>query len=205
MAKVTSDMSMSLDGFIAGPSDDAEHPLGIGGERLHQWVYDLKSWRQLHGIPGGKTNRDAEILDESFEAAGAFIMGRRMYDLGEPHWGDNPPFHKPVLIVTHNARNRITKEGGTTYTFVTDGIESALQQANAAAGGKDVSISGGANIIQQFLRAGLLDELQIHIAPILLGQGRRLFDHLGAEHIELKSTRVIRSPAVTHVRYRVLK
>lgn len=114
MSKVTSDMSMSLDGFITGPNDDIENGLGEGGERLHQWMYDLESWREPHGMSGGVKNRDSEILDESFKAAGAFVMGRRMFDVSEGPWGDNPPFHGPVFVVTHNARERLVKEGGTT-------------------------------------------------------------------------------------------
>jgi dihydrofolate reductase len=194
MSKVTSDMSMSLDGFIAGPNDSVERPLGDGGDRLHQWVYGLESWRKLHGLAGGTTNRDAEVLDESFKNTGTVVMGRRMFNFGERYWGDNPPFHMPVF-----------KEGGTTFTFATDGIESALRQAKAAAGDKDVSVAGGANIVQQFIEAGLLDQLQIHLVPVLLGDGRRLFDHIGTEQIELESTRVIESPGVTHLRFRVVK
>jgi dihydrofolate reductase len=204
MGKVTSDMSMSLDGFITGPNDDVENPLGDGGDRLHQWVYDLASWREPHGLTGGKTNRDSEVLDEAFKSAGAFVMGRRMFDLGERHWGDNPPFHRPVFIVTHNVREVVTKEGGTTFTFI-DGIESALEEAKSAAGGKSVSVSGGANVIQQLLQQGLLDEIQIHLVPVVLGDGRRLFDQMGSEHIELVSTRVIESDDVTHLRFRVVK
>lgn len=205
MAKVISDMSMSLDGFIAGPNDGPENPLGEGGERLHQWLYDLASWRERHGIAGGKTNIDAEVLDESFRNTGAVVMGRRMFDVGEGPWGDNPPFHMPVFVVTHDAREELVKEGGTTFSFVTDGIESALQQAKAAAGDKDVSVAGGANIIQQYLSAGLLDEIQIHLVPVLLGEGRRLFDHLGTDQMELELTRLIESPGVTHLRFRVAK
>jgi dihydrofolate reductase len=194
MSKVTSDMSMSLDGFIAGPNDSVERPLGDGGDRLHQWVYGLESWCKLHDLAGGTTNRDAEVLDESFKNTGTVVMGRRMFNFGERYWGDNPPFHMPVF-----------KEGGTTFTFVTDGIESALRQAKAAAGDKDVSVAGGANIVQQFIEAGLLDQLQIHLVPVLLGDGRRLFDHIGTEQIELESTGVIESLGVTHLRFRVVK
>jgi dihydrofolate reductase len=200
MAKVTSDLSMSLDGFIAGPNDDVEHPLGEGGERLHQWVYELASWRERHGLAGGQSNRDAEVLDEAFRNVGAFVMGRRMFNHGEKPWGSNPPFHMPVFVVTHKARPMLTKEGGTTFTFVTDGIESALKQAKAAAGKKDISVAGGANIVQQFLKAGLLDEIQIHLVAVLLGGGRKLFEHAGC--IELQPTRVIESPGVTHLKFR---
>jgi dihydrofolate reductase len=204
MRKVTTNMSMSLDGFIAGPNDSVENPLGEGGERLHEWVYDLASWRERHGFEGGKTDTDAEVLDESFRNTGAVVVGRRMFDVANG-WGDNPPFHVPVFVITHVAREKLVKEGGTTFTFVTDGIESALDQARAATGDKDVSVAGGANIVQQFIRAGLLDEIQIHLAPILLGGGVRLFGHLGPEPIELERTRVIESPGVTHIKFRVVK
>ena len=204
MGKVTVDMSMSLDGFIAGPNDSVENPLGDGGERLHEWVYELASWRERHGIAGGRTDTDAEILDEAFENTGAVVIGKRMFDVANG-WGDNPPFHMPAFVITHDAREKLVKKGGTTFTFVTDGVESALDQARAAAGDKDVSVAGGANVIQQYLSAGLLDEIQIHLVPVLLGEGVRLFDQLGAEQIELKRIRVIESPSVTHLRFRVVK
>jgi dihydrofolate reductase len=205
MGKVTFDMSMSLDGFIAGPDDNAEQGLGKGGERLHEWGYDLASFKERHGRSGGERNRDDEILKEAFANVGATLMGRRMFDLGEKPWGDDPPFRVPVFVVTHHARDTLQKEGGTSFTFVTDGIESALEQARAAADDKDISVAGGANVIQQCLEAGLIDEFQIHVAPQLLGEGRRLFDDRGAEPIELENTRVIESPGVTHLRFRVVK
>jgi dihydrofolate reductase len=204
MGKVVVDITTSLDGFIAGPNDGPEVPLGEGGERLHQWVFDLASWREPHGLEGGKTNRDSEVLDEALSTTGAIVVGRRMFDNAKG-WGENPPFHKTVFVLTHEARETEAKEGGTTFTFVNDGIESALDQARAAAGDKDVSVGGGANTIQQCLSAGLLDEIQIHIAPMLLGGGIRLFGHLGPEQIDLERTRVIESPAVTHLRFRVVK
>jgi dihydrofolate reductase len=199
--KIAADMSMSLDGFITGPNDDVSRPLGEGGEQLHQWVFELASWRERHGLAGGKSNRDAEVLEEAFRNVGAVVMGRRMFNHGEKPWGDNPPFHVPVFVVTHKSRQMLNKEGGTTFTFVTDGMESALKQAKAAAGGKDVSVAGGANIVQQFLKAGLLDEIQIHLVPLLLGGGKRLFEHL--KEVELVPTRVIESTEVTHLKYRV--
>ncbi len=205
MRKVTSDMSMSLDGFITGPNDDVERPLGEGGERLHQWIYGLASWRERHGLTGGQSDRDADVVEESFKTTGAVVMGRRMFEVGEKPWGDNPPFHLPVFVVTHHPRGKAIKQGGTTFTFVTDGIENALKQAKAAAGDQDVSVAGGANIVQQYLNAGLLDEIQIHLVPLLLGGGRRLFDRLAVQHIELEKTRVIESPGVTHLRFRVKK
>jgi dihydrofolate reductase len=205
IGKVSFDMSMSLDGFIAGPDDNKEQGLGKGGERLHEWAYDLASFHERHGRAGGERNRDSEILEEAFENVGATVMGRRMFDLGEKPWGDNPPFRVPVFVVTHHGRDTLQKEGGTSFTFVTDGVESALEQAHAAAGDRDVSVAGGANVIQQCLAAGMIDEFQIHVVPLLLGEGRSLFDDRGAEPIELETTRVIESPGVTHLRLRVVK
>jgi len=204
MGKVTVDISMSLDGFIAGPNDGPELGLGERGEELHEWVFGLESWRERHGLAGGETGRDAEILDEAFRDVGAVVLGRRMFDNAKG-WGDEPPFHVPVFVLTHEAREKLVKEGGTTFTFVTDGIESALEQAKAAAGDKDISIAGGASTVQQYLNAGLLDELQIHLVPLMLGGGVRLFDQADPERIELEPIRVIESPRVTHLKYRVVK
>ena len=204
MGKVHVDITMSLDGFIAGPNDGPDVPLGEGGERLHEWVYDLATWREAHGLEGGKTNRDAEVLDEAMRDNGAIVLGRRMFDNAQG-WGDEPPFHLPVFVLTHEPRDELAKEGGTTFVFVTDGIDSALEQAKAAAGDNDVAIGGGANTVQQYIKAGLVDELQVHITPLLLGGGIRLFDDLGTEQIELETTRVIESPGVTHLRFRVVK
>jgi dihydrofolate reductase len=215
MGKVYVDITMSLDGFVAGPNQTLEQPLGEGGERLHEWVVALKSWRERHGLTGGETGPDSDVVEESVRNTGATVMGRRMFSGGEgpweddPNadgwWGDDPPFHHPVFILTHHAREPVTKQGGTTFTFVTDGIESALEQARAAAGDKDVAVGGGADVAQQYLKAGLLDELQIHIVPVLLGGGVRLFDNLDPDDAELEVTGVVESPAVTHVRYRVVK
>jgi dihydrofolate reductase len=204
MGKVLVDITTSLDGFVAGRDDGPELPLGEGGERLHEWVYGLASWREPHGLEGGETNRDSEILEEAMGNLGAVVVGRRMFD-NAGGWGDNPPFHVPVFVLTHEAREQEAKEGGTTFTFVTDGVETAIDQAQTAAGDKDVSIGGGANTIRQFLRAGLVDELQIHLAPLLLGGGVRLFDDLGTDEVKLQSTRVVESPAVTHLKFRVVK
>ena len=216
MARLTLDISMSLDGFIAGPNQTLEQPLGEGGEGLHEWAFRLASWREPHGLSGGETNvADDEVVAETLQATGAVVMGRRMFSGGkgpwadDPNtdawWGDNPPFHVPVFVLTHHPRETVIKEGGTSFTFVTDGIESALEQARAAAGDQDVSLAGGADVVQQYLNAGLLDELQIHVAPVFLGGGVRLFDRLGPDPIELEATRVIESPTVTHLRYRVVK
>jgi dihydrofolate reductase len=212
MPKLILDISMSLDGYVAGPNQTLEEPLGAGGERLHEWVFNTKAWREPHGMEGGEENQDSEVIAEHVGSIGATIMGRRMFSGGEgpwkddPNrdawWGDDPPFRHPVFILTHHAREPVVKEGGTTFTFVTDGIESALEQARAAAGEKDVAVAGGARIAQQYLDAGLLDELQIHVAPVLLGGGVRLFEN---EQAEIKLVRVVESPAVTHLRYRVAK
>ena len=204
MGNVVVDITTSLDGFIAGPNDGPEVPLGEGGERLHQWVYDLASWREPHGLEGGQTNRDSEILEEAFGTTGAIIIGRRMFDNARG-WGENPPFHMPVFVLTNEAREPEAKEGGTTFTFVADGIESALEQARAAAGDKNVSVGGGAHTIQQFLDAGLLDEIQIHLVPLLLGDGIRLFESRAGTQITLERTRLIESAEVTHLRFRVVR
>jgi dihydrofolate reductase len=203
VGKVNADISISLDGFIAGPNDGPGNGLGDGGEVLHEWLYGLKSWREPHGLEGGTTGRDAEILDEAMSAAGAVVVGKRMFDCAEG-WGDDPPFRVPVFVVTHHPREREDK-GETSFTFVTNGIDSALELARAAAGDQDVSVAGGASIIQQYLSAGLLDEIQIHLVPVLLGQGRRLFENMGSGHIELETTRVIESPSVTHLKFRVVR
>ena len=203
MGKVRFEITMSLDGYVAGPNDGPELGLGVGGEQLHEWVYDLAAWREPHGLAGGETNVDSELLEETIKATGAVIVGRRMFDNARG-WGDEPPFHVPVFVLTHEPREDLVK-GDTTFRFVNDGIESALDQARAAAGEQDVSIGGGANVAQQYLKAGLLDEMQIHVAPLLLGGGVRLFDGLGDAKIELEKTRVIDSPHVTHLRFRVVR
>jgi dihydrofolate reductase len=215
MGKLTFEVTMSLDGFIAGPNQTVEQPLGEGGERLHEWIYGLASFRERHGLEGGETNADSELLEESMAGTGATLMGRRMFSGGagpweeDPNadgwWGDDPPFRMPVFVLTHHARETVTKQGGTSFTFVTDGIESALEDARAAAEERDVAVAGGANVAQQYLNAGLLDELQIHVAPLLLGGGVRLFDNVDAERVRLEGIKAIESPAVTHLTYRVTK
>jgi dihydrofolate reductase len=207
---VICDISVSLDGFVAGPNPTLEQPLGEGGEDLHEWVVRLKSWRERHGMEGGETGPDAEVVEEGVNRAGATIMGRRMFSSGsgpwedDPKangwWGDEPPFRHPVFVLTHHPREPLELQG-TTFTFVTDGIEAALEQARAAAGDKDVHIAGGANAIQQYLGAGLLDELELHVVPLLLGGGTRLLD--GVTGVSLEPTRVVSSPHVSHLRYRV--
>jgi dihydrofolate reductase len=209
MTRIISDITMSLDGFVAGPNPTLEEPLGERGELLHEWAIRLKSFRETHGHQGGELGPDDEVFAETLRATGAVVMGRRMFSGGEGRWeddpnadgwwGDDPPFRVPVFVLTHHARETVEKEGGTSYTFVTAGMEAALEQARTAAGAKDVRVVGGASVIQQCLNGGLLDELEVHVVPLLLGGGTRLFDGLD-EPVELEATRVICSPAVTHLR-----
>jgi dihydrofolate reductase len=188
MGKVTAEISMSLDGFITDPSEATEDP-----GRLHDWMFDAK------------TDADAAIVDEKYASTGAVLIGKRMFDLGFEPWGDPPPFGMPVFVVTHEVRDPLPMQGGTTYTFVTDGIETALELARAAAGDKDVGIWGGANIIRQYLTAGSLDEMQIHLVPLLLGGGVRLFEGLDPEGLQLQRTSSIETPGATHFRFDVVK
>jgi dihydrofolate reductase len=203
-------ITMSVDGFVAGPNQTLEEPLGEGGEQLHEWILGLESWRKQHGLEGGETNADDELVRETQDRTGAFVMGRRMFSGGEgpweddPNangwWGDDPPFGTPVFVATHHAREPLTL-GATTFTFVTDGIEAVVRQAQGASGGRDVQVSGGASVAQQALNAGLLDELHIHVAPVLLGTGVRLFDQAERRPIELVN--VVGSSQVTHLTYAV--
>jgi dihydrofolate reductase len=214
MPQLTFEISVSLDGFVAGPDPTLDEPLGRGGEQLHEWVLATHAWRESHGREGGEDNADSALLEQSIAANGATIMGRRMFSGGagpwesDPNadawWGDEPPFHHPVFILTHHPRETVVKEGGTTFTFVTDGIESALEQARAAAGSKNVGIGGGASVAQQYVRAGLVDELRIHLVPVLLGGGVRLFEDQDDPPPRLECTDVLASPRVTHLTYRVL-
>ena len=205
MAKVFADMAVSLDGFIAGPNARPGNPLGDGGVRLHEWTFGLKSWRALLGLRGGESNADDEIAKATIERSGAFVMGRRMFDEGELGWPENAPFHAPVFVVTHRPREPWVRPGGTTFNFVTDGAVSALEQAKAAAGDRDVRVAGGADVVRQLLRAGLVDELSLHVAPLLLGGGVRLFDGIGPEELELEKIGSVDSPLTTHITYRVAK
>jgi dihydrofolate reductase len=212
MGKVVLDISSSLDGFVAGPNPSLELPLGEGGERLHEWALRLATWRERHGESGGATDADDEITAEGLASTGAVLMGRRMFSGGEgpweddPNaggwWGDEPPFRVPVFVLTHHARDPLVKQG-TTFTFVIDGVESAVEQARAAAGEKNVAVGGGASVAQQVLSAGLLDELEIHLVPVLLGGGTRLLEDLDPR-VGLERVRVVDSPGVTHLRYRVV-
>jgi dihydrofolate reductase len=204
------DISMSLDGYVAGPNQTLEEPLGKGGEQLHEWVFRLAAWREPHGLEGGEDGPDGELVRASVGRTGAVIMGRRMFSGGsgpwesDPNadawWGDNPPFHVPVFVLTHHEREPVEKEGGTTFTFVTDGFESALEQARAAAGEKDISVAGGAEVAQQALRAGVVDDVTLHLAPVLLGGGTSLFGDLGTD-LTLNLTNVLEAPFATHLQY----
>lgn len=205
MSKVFFDVGVSLDGYIAGPNRGPSNPLGDGGTSIHKWAFQTASFLERIGLSGGETSRDDELVKEVFERTGAYVMGRRMFDEGEVGWPENPPFRAPVFVLTHSAREPWVRKGGTTFFFVTDGIASALEQANAAVGGKDVRVSGGAETIRQFIEAGLIDELTLHIAPVLLGSGVRLLDHLGPVDLELKQLEASSSPLVTHIKYGVVR
>ena len=210
MSLVTCPISISLDGFVAGPNQSLENPLGEGGERLHEWMFDTESWRALEGLEGGEPSADSEVIAEFFKDVGAYIMGRKMFGGGDGAWneswkgwwGDDPPYHTPVFVLTHHPRKPLPMQGGTTFNFVTDGIHSALEQARSAAKGKNVLIPGGANTVQQYIKAGLLDELYLHIVPIILGAGERLLENVGDPVLEL--IKVVASPKVTHVKYRIV-
>ena len=211
MARLRFGITMSLDGYVAGPRPSLAQPLGEGGEELHEWVIAVRSWRDSHGKEGGTTGQDDAIVAESIQNVGATIMGRRMFGGGggpwgdDPWngwWGDDPPFHHPVFVLTHHPREPLEMEGGTTFHFVTEGIHGALERALAAAGGKDVHLGGGADVAQQYLKAGLIDEMEIHVVPVLLGGGTRLFDNTEGRQTAYELVRVVGSPAVTHYRYR---
>ncbi len=211
MSKLRFTISMSLDGYIAGPNQSLENPLGEGGEQLHDWAYNLKTFREMHGEPGGETGVSDDVLREGFDNLGAHIMGRGMFGGGpgtwdeswKGWWGENPPYHTPVFVLTHHARDPLVMQGGTTFFFLTDGIESALRQAKEAAGVKDVLIGGGAKTVQQYLAAGLVDEMELHVVPILLGGGERLFDNLGGSGPNLEPVRTLEGPGVAHLKYRL--
>jgi dihydrofolate reductase len=211
MSKLRLRISMSLDGFVAGPRQSVDEPLGIGGMRLHEWVFPLAAWRSVHGMEGGESNVSSHVIAETTANIGATIMGRNMFG-GHPGpwqreepwigwWGNNPPFHHPVFVLTHHAREPLQLEGDNRFTFVTDGIESALAQARAAAAGKDIALAGGAKAAQQYLAAGLVDEMYIHLAPTLLGDGERLFDGVGDQLHGLRLVDTIAAPNVTHLKF----
>jgi dihydrofolate reductase len=202
-------IAVSVDGFMAGPDQSLENPLGVGGMRLHDWIFKTRAWGQMQGTDEGEEGLDNDFMARGDEGVGATIMGRNMFgpirgswkdEQWKGWWGDNPPYHHPAFVLTHHPRPSIPMKGGTTFHFVDGGINVALEQALAAAGGKDVRIGGGASTIQQYLRAGLIDELHIAVSPILLGGGERLFDNLDGALDRYEVVEQVSSPAVTHVR-----
>lgn len=213
MSNVRVHISTSLDGYVAGPNQSIENPLGEGGEGLHDWLVELKSWREQAGMAGGVENVSNDVFAEVMANVGAEIMGRGKFgppsrgpwgdDPWRGWWGDDPPFHKPVFVLTHHEREPLTLTD-TTFTFVTDGIESAMDQARAAAGDKNVFIGGGAKTINEYLAAGLVDEVELHLVPIVLGGGARLFEGVGPD-LKLELLRTVDAPGVTHLKYRVLR
>ena len=213
MSKVRAHISISADGYAAGPNQSEENPLGEGGMQLHDWVIALRAWREPHGREGGEVNASSAVVEEEKANVGAHIMGRAMFgppgggpwpdDPWNGWWGENPPFHTPVFVVTHHEREPLTLSD-TTFTFVTDGVEAALEQANAVSDGKDVFISGGADVINQCLAAGLVDEIEVHVTPLILGSGERLFEGVGPD-LKLEQLRAVEAPGVAHLKYRVVK
>ena len=205
-------ITMSLDGYVAGPDQDFENPLGIGGLDLHQWFFPLKAFREMHGQDGGELNASTPVVEQRLAKIGATIMGRNMFgpvrgpwpdEKWRGWWGEDPPFHNPVFVLTHHLREPLTMQGNTTFYFVNEGIESALDRAKAAAQGRDVSLAGGASVANQYLAANLVDEIDISIAPLILGSGERLFDGLDRAALNLKQVRAVDAPGVTHIKYEV--
>jgi dihydrofolate reductase len=206
-------VAYSLDGYIAGPDQSVENPIGVGGMEVFRWMFDLAVWRRMQGLEGGEVNGSTEVIEEAKASAGAFVMGRNMFGGGpgpwkeDPPWrgwwGDEPPYHTPVFVLTHHPRAPLEMDGGTTFHFVTDGTESAFEQARRAAGDLDVQIAGGAEAIRQYLVAGYVDEFQLHVVPLVLGRGERLLEDVG--DLELEQVRAIEAPGVTHIKYRVLR
>jgi dihydrofolate reductase len=212
MTKLRLTITMSLDGYVAGPDQSLTHPLGVGGEELHKWAVELRTFRALHGLEGGTTGPDDDIAAELLQNMGAEIMGRNKFGGGKGPWGDNPwngwwgdnpPFHVPVFVLTHHARPPLEMEGGTTFYFITEGIHAALELARKAAGDKYINLGGGAAVAQQYLSAGLLDEMNLSVVPVLLGDGARLFDNTDGRQTEYECVRVVNSPSVTHYKYRL--
>jgi dihydrofolate reductase len=211
MTKVTAQMSVSLDGYYAGPQLQGDGDWMASAEaagffRVTQWVLDALAWRERLGFAGGEQSTNSDIVEESFTAAGAYVMGRRMADGGQVPWGEEPPFHAPVFVVTNRPHETLVRAGGTSFTYVTDGLAAALERARAAANGKNVAVAGGGRLLRRLLVAGLLDELELHVAPVVLGAGMSLFDDLGLaqrEAIELTPVRTVHTAEVTHLRYTV--
>ncbi len=211
MSIVKCDQSISLDGFSAGPDQSEDNPIGVGGMRLHEWMFATAAWARMQSQPGGEESADSAVVDElaSDPNVGAYVMGRNMFDKDRGEWdqswkgwwGPDPPYHAPVFVLTHYPREPVPMEGGTTFHFVTDGIESAVRQAREAAGEKDVQVAGGAHTIAQTIHAGLLDQLYLHVVPVLLGSGERPLENAG--NPKLTPVSVVASPSVTHIKYRL--
>jgi dihydrofolate reductase len=213
MGRIRFQVSVSLDGYLAGPDQSLENPLGVGGEELHAWAIPLAAFREIQGETGGEVNASSPVVAAMFDGVGAVLMGRNMFGGGhgpwpedppwKGWWGDNPPYHMPVFVLTHHPREPLVMEGGTTFHFVTDGLDAALARAREAAGDRDVLIGGGASTIRQALAAGVVDEFWLSIVPLLLGSGERLLD--GLPTVELEQVRTVEAPGVTHVAYRVVR
>jgi dihydrofolate reductase len=211
MAKLKLNITMSLDGYVAGPNQGLENPLGEGGLALHEWAFATSSFRETHGMDGGEKGLDDEIAGSWNDNIGATIMGRNMFgpvrgswrdDGWTGWWGDDPPYHTPVFVLTHHPREPAEMLGGTTFYFVTDGIDVAFEQALAAADGRDMSLGGGADVVQQYLRARLIDEMAIHVVPLILGRGTRLFENLEGGPEGYECVGLVSSPAAAHYTYR---
>ncbi len=213
MTKLRFNIAMSLDGYVAGPNQSEENPIGVGGMQLHEWFFPLAVFREMHGEEGGEVNASTPVMRECFENVGATIMGRNMFgpvrgpwgdDPWQGWWGDDPPYRHPVFVLTHHFREPLEMQGGTTFHFVTGGIETALERAREAAGERDVSLAGGARVAQQYLAAGLVDEMELHVAPVLLAGGERLFDGTVAG-LKLEQIRAVEAPGVAHLKYRIVQ
>jgi dihydrofolate reductase len=210
MSKLRLGITMSLDGYVAGPDQNEDNPLGFGGVELHEWFFPLREFKEMHGGQGGETNASSAVVKERQANIGATIMGRNMFgpirgpwpdESWRGWWGEDPPYHHPVFVLTHHAREPLEMEGGTTFHFVTDGIESALAEATDAAGARDIWLAGGASAVNQYLGAGLVDEIDLSIAPVILGGGERLFEGLERGALKLKQVRAVDAPDVTHIKY----
>jgi dihydrofolate reductase len=210
MSKLRLSITMSLDGYVAGPHQSEENPLGVRGTELHEWFFPLKAFREMHGEQGGAVNASSAVVEDRRANIGATIMGRNMFgpvrgpwpdESWRGWWGDDPPYHHPVFVLTHHPREPLEMKGGTTFHFVSDGIESALTQARDAARGDDVWLAGGASVVNQYLAARLVDEVDVSIAPLILGTGARLFQGLDGGTLKLKQIRAVDAPNVTHIKY----
>jgi dihydrofolate reductase len=212
MSKLRLSITMSVDGYVAGPDQSEEHPLGVGGMELHEWFFPLREFREIHGQEGGEVNASSAVVRKRWANTGATIMGRNMFgpvrgpwpdESWRGWWGEDPPYHHPVFVITHHAREPLQMEGGTTFHFVTEGIDSALAQARQAAAGQDIWLAGGASVVNQYLAAGLVDEIDLSIAPVILGGGARLFEGLWRGALKLDQVEAVDAPGVTHIEYRV--